>query len=396
MGCTSNCFYIEDSIINPGLNIIIIESESNLENLKITDQAYQKIKSLGKGSYGEVFLIKSLQTHKEFALKETTIKKNQEYFHFFSMNEINILSNLHNPFIISLKCAFKTQIDKETEKLDIIMEYVDNGDLNKLLIDYIYDEKYFEEKRLLNWLFQVCLALTYLQKNEVIHRDIKPSNIFLMADDTIKLGDFGISKKVSFSQDNQIFIGTPIYISPEIINKKDFSFKTDIWSLGVTFLQLISLRIPFLGFEKGNIYENILSRNFNPNILNKDKNGFNENLLKNFSKELLDLIDEMISINPDDRPNVKDILKRDIIKNRMESYLKENNFDKDEVNNSIEKINQEITEILLIINDKNITQKERKKNVKNIKDLEKRKEFLKKLIIIDNYSKDNFQTIEIK
>ena len=268
--------------------------------------------------------------------------------------------------------------------------------LNKLLIDYIYDEKYFEEKRLLNWLFQVCLALTYLQKNEVIHRDIKPSNIFLMADDTIKLGDFGISKKVSLSQDNQIFIGTPIYISPEIINKKDFSFKTDIWSLGVTFLQLISLRIPFLGFDKGNIYENILNRNFNPNILNKDKNGFNENLLKNFSKELLDLIDEMISINPDDRPNVKDILKRDIIKNRMESYLKENNFDKDEVNNSIEKINQEITEILLIINDKNITQKERKKKVKNIKDLEKRKEFLKKLIIIDSYSKDNFQTIEIK
>ena len=161
-------------------------------------------------------------------------------------------------------------------------------------------------------------------------------------------------------------------------------------------MALISLRIPFLGFEKGNIYENILNRNFNPDILNKDKNGFNENLLKNFSKELLDLIDEMISINPDDRPNVRDILKRDIIKNRMETYLKEINFNKDEVNNNIENINQEITKIFLKINDKNITQKERKKNVKNIRDLEKRKEFLKKLIIIDNYSKDNFQTIEIK
>ncbi len=82
MGCTSNCFYIEDSIINPSLNIIIIESESNLENLKITDQIYQKIKSLGKGSYGEVFLIKSLQTQKEFALKETTIKKIKNIFIF--------------------------------------------------------------------------------------------------------------------------------------------------------------------------------------------------------------------------------------------------------------------------------------------------------------------------
>jgi len=217
-----------------------------------------------------------------------------------------------------------------------------------------------------------------------------------MADDTIKLGDFGISKKVSLSQDNQIFIGTPIYVSPEIINKKDFSFKTDIWSLGVTFLQLISLRIPFLGFEKGNIYENILNKNINPNILNKDKSGFNENIVKNFSKELLDLIDEMISVNPDDRPNIKDILHRDIIKNRMEAYLKENNFNKDEVNNNIENINNEIKEILVKINDKNISERERKKNNKKIKILEKRKEFLKKMIIIDNYSKDNFQTIEIK
>ena len=161
MGCTSNCLYIEDSIINPSSNIIIIESESNLENLKITDQTYQKIKSLGKGSYAEVFLIKSIQTLKTFALKESTIKKNQESFHYISMNEINILSKLDNPYIISLKWAFKTQIDNETEKLDIIMEYVDNGDLNKLLIDYICDEKYFEEKRILNWLFQVCLALAY-------------------------------------------------------------------------------------------------------------------------------------------------------------------------------------------------------------------------------------------
>ena len=53
--------------------------------------------------------------------------------------------------------------------------------INKLLIDNKYDEVYFEEKRILNWLFQVCLALIYLQKNDVIHRDIKPSNIFFIS-----------------------------------------------------------------------------------------------------------------------------------------------------------------------------------------------------------------------
>ena len=397
MGCTESlCCSLEDKFIKPNLNIIIIDSDIEEENLKLTSQTYQKIKSLGKGSYGQVFLIKSLETQKEYALKETIITKEKEVFLYFTMNEINILSKLKNPFIISLKCAFKTQLNKDMEKLDIIMEYVDNGDLNKLLIDNKYDEVYFEEKRILNWLFQVCLALIYLQNNDVIHRDIKPSNIFLMADDSIKLGDFGISKKVSKSSDIKLFIGTPRYTSPEIINKKDFSFKTDIWSLGVSFLELISLRIPFLGYENEEIYKNILDRNINTKILNKEKNGFNNNITKRYSKKLLDLINEMISINPEDRPNAKDILNRDIIKERMELYLKENNFDENEAIKNIDIIKNEIKdkESFLKDNDKNINEKERKQNIKIIKDLKCKKEFLKKMLIIDNYSKNNFQTIE--
>ena len=271
-----------------------------------------------------------------------------------------------------------------------------NFKINKLLIDNKYDEVYFEEKRILNWLFQVCLALIYLQKNDVIHRDIKPSNIFLMADDSIKLGDFGISKKVSKSSDVKLFIGTPRYTSPEIINKKDFSFKTDIWSLGVSFLELISLRIPFLGYENEEIYKNILDRNINTKILNKEKNGFNNNITKRYSKKLLDLIKEMISINPEDRPNAKDILNRDIIKERMELYLKENNFDENEAIKNIDIIKNDIKdkESFLKDNDKNINEKERKQNIKIIKDLKCKKEFLKKMLIIDNYSKNNFQIIE--
>ena len=396
MGCSETiCCSVEEKFISPHLNIIIIESDIEEENLKLSSQTYQKIKSLGKGSYGQVFLVKSIQTQKEYALKETIITKKKEVFLYFTMNEINILSKLNNPFIISLKCAFKTQLDNDIEKLGIIMEYVDNGDLNKLLIDCKYDEIYFEEKRILNWLFQVCLALIYLQKNDVIHRDIKPSNIFLMADDTIKLGDFGISKKVSLSSDITFFIGTPRYTSPEIINKKDFSFKTDIWSLGVTFLELISLRAPFLGYETEEIYENILKRNINSNILNKEKNGFNNYITKRYSKNLLDLVKEMISMNPDDRPNAKDILNRDIIKERMESYLKENNFNENEAINNIDVIKKEIKEKESFLkNNLNITQAERIKNIKIIRKLKSKKEFLKKMIIIDNYSKNNFKTIE--
>ena len=160
-------------------------------------------------------------------------------------------------------------------------------------------------------------------------------------------------------------------------------------SLGVTFLELISLRTPFLGYETEEIYENILKRN------NKEKNGFNNYITKRYSKNLLDLVKEMISMNPDDRPNAKDILNRDIIKERMESYLKENNFNENEAINNIDVIKKEIKEKESFLkNNLSITQAERIKNIKIIRKLKSKKEFLKKMIIIDNYSKNNFQTIE--
>ena len=400
MGCSTICLKNNEKIITPYLNILIIESEisNDSSNLKSSKQTYQKIKLLGKGSYGQVFLIKSLQTQKEYALKETLITKDKEIFLYFSMNEISILSKLSNPYIVSLKCAFKTQIDEQTEKLNIIMEYVDNGDLNKLITEYKDSSKYFEEKRLLNWLFQLCLALSYLKENEIIHRDIKPSNIFLMQDDTIKLGDFGISKKKSINNNLNLFIGTPVYTSPEIIMKKEFSFKTDIWSLGVTFLHLISLHLPFVSEEEENINENILKKKLNKEILNKEKNGFNDTINKTYSKEFLNLIEQMVSINPEQRPSVNDILNNIMIKQRMNEYLIENNFDEIKINKMIADIDIKIKEIYNIINnnnDNNINDKKSKEKIKEMKNLIRQEEFLKKMIIINNSAKKEFKSIEV-
>ena len=397
MGCESICTQSGQKIIAPRLNVIILETELKNDTQKTSNQTYQKMKLIGKGSYGKVFLIKSLQTEKEYALKETVITKNKEIFLYFSMNEIDILSKLDNPYIISLKCAFKTQIDEETEKLNIIMEYVDNGDLNQLITEYKDDDKIISQDRLLNWLFQLCLALLYLKENEIIHRDIKPSNIFLMQDDTIKLGDFGISKKVSISNDLKIFVGTPIYTSPEIIQKKNYSYKADIWSLGITFIQLISLRLPFVVTEKEEIYNNILNKELNPKILNKDKTDFNDSIKNNYSKEFLDLINQMVSINPDDRPSVKDILNKNMIKRRMENYLLENNFNEKEIVNTINDLDEKINNIYKNINnndDKTISQKQKEQNIKDIKLLVKKKEFYKKMIIINESSKTEIKSIE--
>jgi len=89
----------------------------------------------------------------------------------------------------------------------------------------------------LDWFTQVCLAIKHVHKQKIIHRDIKSQNVFLTKEGKVKLGDFGIARPLQLTvQKIKSVVGTPYYMSPEICENKEYSFKTDIWSLGVLLL----------------------------------------------------------------------------------------------------------------------------------------------------------------
>lgn len=97
----------------------------------------------------------------------------------------------------------------------------------------------------MQWLLQLLLALKHSHDHKIIHRDIKTSNIFLHQN-KVKLGDFGLAKNlVSTHQNLQGFMGTPLYIAPELFEENGYSFPADIWSLGVVFFELMNFEIPF-------------------------------------------------------------------------------------------------------------------------------------------------------
>ena len=164
-----------------------------------------------------------------------------------------------------------------------------------------------------------------------------------MENNIIKLGDFGISKDISPWHRTQTLAGSPLYSAPELLKEKEaydnkekdkitnliYSYEVDIWSLGVTFCHIMSLEKPF--DSNKDIINNIKSNK----IFNKEKNCYIDKIVEKYSKEFLDLIDEMMTYEPSKRPSIEDILDKDIIKKRMALYLKENEFNKDEATKAI-------------------------------------------------------------
>ena len=299
-----------------------------------SNEIFRKIKKIGKGNYGEIFLIQSNKTQKEYALKVMKTKNTEQELLDIMKREYENLKKLNHPNIISFKCAFESNI--KTPLLNIITEYADNGDLEEKLKINLKKKKYFEESELLDWFVQICLALKYMHKNNVIHRDIKPSNIFLMKNNTIKIGDFGISKDISIFHKTRTIIGTPFYIAPEIIQKIPYSFEADIWSLGVTFCHLMSLEFPFDGDEPEEIYENILDLKKSKKILNEERTNYKQEILDKYSKDFLGLIDELMSIEPEKRPSAEQILEKEIVNERMSLCLKKYNYDNSKAENDIQ------------------------------------------------------------
>jgi NIMA (never in mitosis gene a)-related kinase 2 len=129
------------------------------------------------------------------------------------------------------------------------MEYCAGGDLAQFLKRCKQNNELIPEENIWKILMQVIQAIYEIHRRKegkIIHRDIKPANIFLDSKNNVKLGDFGLSKKLSEeSQYAYTNVGTPYYMSPEQLNENKYNEKSDIWSIGCLLYELCSLSPPF-------------------------------------------------------------------------------------------------------------------------------------------------------
>ena len=111
--------------------------------------------------------------------------------------------------------------------------------------------------QVLDWFLQICLAVKYCHSKRLLHRDIKTQNIFLTSTGVVKLGDFGISRILQNTFDcAHTFVGTPYYLSPELVQEKPYNTQSDVWAMGVVLYELLAHRHPFNAKDmKGLMYK---------------------------------------------------------------------------------------------------------------------------------------------
>ncbi|KAN0079716.1 Protein kinase-like domain containing protein [Elaphomyces granulatus] len=197
--------------------------------------------SLGEGAGGAVTRCLLKEGKTVFALKIITTDPNPNVKKQI-FRELNFNKDCASEHICRYYGAF---MDKSTSTISIAMEFCEGGSLDSIYREIKKLGGRTGEKVLGKIAEGVLNGLTYLHSRKIIHRDIKPSNILLCRNGQVKLCDFGVSGEFGTKGDANTFIGTSYYMAPERITGQSYTITSDVWSLGVTLLEVAQHRFPF-------------------------------------------------------------------------------------------------------------------------------------------------------
>ena len=271
-------------------------------------EKYDLIEIIGQGMYGKVYKALNKFENKFYAIKTMNFKNITPKERLNIETEINLLQELKHPNIVLYKESF---ID-ENQNLNIVTTFCEGGDLYQKI--FKSQKTYFQEKEIINALIQLLLGLSYIHDKKIVHRDIKTKNIFIQNEHTLRIGDFGIAKifnsnKNSKNTNLNKMVGTPLYMAPECFKQnKKYSYKSDIWSLGCCIYEMCNLKHAFEG-------------QFFPAVSIKISEGKRLPLNKIYSKELRNVIDNMLNLNPRNRPTIASLIEKTFLKKYVGEYI---------------------------------------------------------------------------
>ncbi|KAH6880334.1 kinase-like protein [Coprinopsis sp. MPI-PUGE-AT-0042] len=283
--------------------------------------SYEPLDIIGNGSFGIIRKVKRKSDGMIFARKELNFERMSERDRKQIVSEVNILKDLNHEHIVRYH---DRHVDRDAGILYIIMEYCGGGDLSTVIKQATKQSRPIPEDIIWHFFMQILLALCHChhpnghgrsgsgsgsalyegdergsRRPQILHRDLKPENVFLDEDNNVKLGDFGLSKALNQASFANTYVGTPYYMSPELMQEKAYDSKSDIWSLGCLIYELCALKPPFHE-AKTHSELSILIRN-----------GRIPPLPRGYSNSLFGVIKAMLNLNPAMRPSAAQLLQHE-------------------------------------------------------------------------------------